>query len=190
MNNSGTNEKAYWSKEVADVLQVAGSTMRKWCLALEDKGYKFDRGANNSRVFYNEDILALRRLKELVQDKKMALDVSVNLVISTFEEDTRTRGVHEENTVTQDVTVSNDSGHERVLLNQVLDKLEQMEEFNRTLASQLEKQNKYIEEQLHKRDEHIMAALRESMETKKLIAASQEERKQENKGFWQRLFGK
>ncbi|MGR6342602.1 DUF3967 domain-containing protein [Priestia megaterium] len=190
MNDSGTNEKAYWSKEVADVLQVAGSTMRKWCLALEDKGYKFDRGANNSRVFYNQDILALRRLKELVQDKKMALDTSVSLVLSTFEGDRRTRGVHEENTVTKDVTVSNASAHEHVLLSKVLDRLEQMEEFNRSLATQLEQRDKYIQEQLHKRDEDITKALREMMETKKLIAASEEAKKEEQKSFWQRLFGK
>lgn len=190
MINQDKTEQAYWSKEVADLLNVAGSTMRKWCLALEDKGYKFTRGANNSRVFYDRDILLLRRLKSLVQENKMALDTSIKLVLSTFEEDRRTEAVHEENAVTKDVTVSNSNGNEHVLMTQVLEKLERMEEFNRTLSSQLEKQNKYIEEQLHKRDEHIMSALRETMETRKLIAASQEEKKEENKGFFARLFGK
>jgi DNA-binding transcriptional MerR regulator len=190
MIDQDKTEQAYWSKEVADLLKVAGSTMRKWCLALEDKGYKFTRGANNSRVFYDRDILLLRRLKSLVQENKMALDTSVKLVLSTFEEDRRTKAVHEENAVTQDVTVSNDNDHEHVLLTKVLEKLERMEEFNRTLVSRLEQRDKYIDEQLHKRNEDITKALREMIETKKLIASSQEEKKEENKGFFARLFGK
>ncbi|WP_179212609.1 DUF3967 domain-containing protein [Priestia aryabhattai] len=190
MNEGGTTEKAYWSKEISDLLGVAGSTMRKWCLALEEQGYTFLRGANNSRVFYDKDILLLRRLKVLMQENKMALDIAVKFVLSGVEDDKRTEGVHEENAVHSDVPVDIANNEERVLLNQVIEKLDKMEEFNRTLVSQIERQNKYIEEQLHKRDEHIMTALRESIETKKLIAASQEAQKEENKSFWQRLFGK
>lgn len=190
MSDQGTSERAFWSKEVADVLQTSNSTIRKWCLALENAGYIFDRGANNSRVFYDKDMLVLRRLQELVQHKRMALDVSSNLVISSLEGFQRTEAVREENSDNVSVPQKITNGNEHILLNEVLDRLDKMEEFNRQLLSKLDDRDKYIQEHLEKRDEHIITTLRETMETRKLIAAAQEEKKEENKGFWQRLFGK
>jgi hypothetical protein len=55
----------------------------------------------------------------------------------------------------------------------------------------LEQQQKYIEERLNERDKMLVASLKESLkeaqETRKLLAASQEEQK---KSYWKRLFGK
>lgn len=55
----------------------------------------------------------------------------------------------------------------------------------------LDQQQKYIVESLKKRDELLMQFLKESMETRKMIAAAKEEEKKgKKKGFWLRLFGK
>lgn len=190
MNEQGTTERAYWTKEIADVLQISNSTLRKWCLALENAGYIFDRGANNSRVFYDKDMLLIRRLKELVQYKKMALDTSANLVVSTLEGARRTAGVREENSDNSSAPMKPMNAQEHVLIGEVLDRLERMEEFNKQLISRLEERDKYIQEQLHKRDERMITSLREMMEAKKEIAASEKAEKEEKKGFWQRLFNR
>ncbi|QSF35874.1 hypothetical protein ICR95_25715 (plasmid) [Priestia megaterium] len=190
MNEKGTTERAYWTKEIADVLQISNSTLRKWCLALENAGYIFDRGANNSRVFYDKDMLLIRRLKELVQYKKMALDTSANLVVSTLEGARRTAGVREENSDNSSAPMKPMNAQEHVLIGEVLDRLERMEEFNKQLISRLEERDKYIQEQLHKRDERMITSLREMMEAKKEIAASEKAEKEEKKGFWQRLFNR
>ncbi|GMG76930.1 DUF3967 domain-containing protein [Priestia megaterium] len=190
MDEQGTTERAYWTKEIADVLQISNSTLRKWCLALENAGYIFDRGANNSRVFYDKDMLLIRRLKELVQYKKMALDTSANLVVSTLEGTRRTAGVREENSDNSSAPMKPMNAQEHVLIGEVLDRLERMEEFNKQLISRLEERDKYIQEQLHKRDERMITSLREMMEAKKEIAASEKAEKEEKKGFWQRLFNR
>ncbi|RYL93915.1 hypothetical protein EWI07_07050 [Sporolactobacillus sp. THM7-4] len=43
-------ENAFWTKEVADILQIAESTLRKWCIQLEKNDYTFTKGTNGSRI--------------------------------------------------------------------------------------------------------------------------------------------
>ncbi|WP_255265225.1 DUF3967 domain-containing protein [Parageobacillus toebii] len=62
-------------------------------------------------------------------------------------------------------------------------------ELLKELMMRLDQQQKYIEESLKKRDELLMQSLKESMETRKMIAAAKEE-EGKKKGFWARLFGK
>ena len=59
------------------------------------------------------------------------------------------------------------------------------ESFNRELLQKLEEQQEYIKNHLEQRDKNLMAALKEIQETKKLAAAT----KQQKKGFW-KLWGK
>lgn len=63
-------------------------------------------------------------------------------------------------------------------------------ELLKELMMRLDQQQKYIEESLKKRDELLMQSLKESMETRKMIAAVKEEEGKKKKGFWSRLFGK
>ncbi|MDR4156983.1 DUF3967 domain-containing protein [Bacillus cereus] len=68
--------------------------------------------------------------------------------------------------------------------------MQNLERFNRELLAKLDEQNRYIQESFTKRDEQIMKSMREVQETKRLVAAQQEEEKEENtKGFWSKLFG-
>lgn len=53
-------EKAYTPKEIILTLDIGDSTLRKWCLALEKKGYLFIRNDQNKRdlVRSNNEIIA------------------------------------------------------------------------------------------------------------------------------------
>lgn len=55
-------EQAYFGSEVAKTLNIGSSTLRKYCLAMEEQDYTFERGINNSRVFYQKDILIIQRI--------------------------------------------------------------------------------------------------------------------------------
>lgn len=54
-------------------------------------------------------------------------------------------------------------------------------ELLKELMMRLEQQQKYIEESLKKRDELFMQSLKESMETRKMIAAAKEEEEKKEK---------
>ncbi|MER2109220.1 MAG: DUF3967 domain-containing protein, partial [Solibacillus sp.] len=56
-------------------------------------------------------------------------------------------------------------------------------QFNMKLLERLEKQQKYIENSIDERDKKLMLAIRESMETRRQIAAEEEKKKSWWK-FW------
>ncbi|WP_407819317.1 hypothetical protein [Priestia megaterium] len=45
------NERAYWNHEVAEQLDIGTSTLRKWCLELEENEYVFTKGEQESQLF-------------------------------------------------------------------------------------------------------------------------------------------
>jgi uncharacterized protein involved in exopolysaccharide biosynthesis len=94
-----------------------------------------------------------------------------------------TTGVHEVNSLTVHVQ------HE-ALLKEILERQERLEEFNKQLLTRLDEQQNYINNKLEQRDLQLTTALKETMEVKKMIAASLEAPKEEKRGFFARLFGK
>lgn len=187
-------EKAYTPKEISLTLDIGDSTLRKWCIALENQGYQFIRNDQNKRVFVDANIVVLRHFKELVQNHSMQLNNASMLVIDRFGKGTFSQGtdvVPVENN--RDLDRSNDEVISKLMnyIEQQEERFEKQEQFNRTLLERLDQQQKYIEERLNHRDETLLQSLREVQETKKLIAAAEEKREEESKkGFLQRLFGK
>ncbi|MGG4042371.1 DUF3967 domain-containing protein [Bacillus smithii] len=175
------NEPAYWSKEVAEALKISDSTLRKWAMTLEKFGYEFIRGANNSRAFVERDIIALRRMKELIQNRGVTVRNAAQAVISSLEPTTGTGGVQGTNEVV--VHDSQEPAISAELLKEVLERQERLEELNRQLIEKLEKQQRYINERLEKRDANLMEAMRQVQETQRLIAASKKEQEEQKKGF-------
>jgi DNA-binding transcriptional MerR regulator len=180
-----TTEKAYTTKEVSTTLNIGDSTLRKWCLALEKNGYKFLRNEQNKRLFVEKDLVVLRHFQQLVQENNVPLDNAAMLVVDRFGNgpfEVRTGIVRkEENEEHRDL-----KRYEEVI-QQLLDHIDKQEKFNQELLKRLEQQQKYIEERLNERDKMLMESIRESQETRKLLAAAHEEQK---KSFWKRLFGK
>jgi predicted ribosome quality control (RQC) complex YloA/Tae2 family protein len=190
----GKFEDAYWGKEIAEILQIGDSTLRKWCLSLENQGYIFARGQNNSRAFVERDLLILRRMKDLVQNKGITLEMASEAVITRLEPPEGTASVLEESREGEQPLPSVPSVPSvqlNELLLDILESQERLEQQNKQLISKLEEQQNYINNKLEKRDRQIMEALRETQEAKKLIASSLEQQEQENKkGLFARLFGK
>ena len=191
------NEIVYLGGEVAKSLGIARSSLTKYCIALENKDYKFIRGSNNSRAFRSKDLLLLQRMKDLVQDKGMTMETAVNVVLSMLPEEERTGAVLDENKVISSETTSKEQ-EENTKISLLIDKLEYINEISDRLNSMekelkdIKAQNKILQDQndelkttvetsSSKRDENLLSLIREVQDTKKMIAASQEKKWWE---FW------
>ncbi|MED4761229.1 DUF3967 domain-containing protein [Priestia megaterium] len=191
------NEIVYLGGEVAKSLGIARSSLTKYCIALENKDYKFIRGSNNSRAFRSKDLVLLQRMKDLVQDKGMTMETAVNVVLSMLPEEERTGAVLDENKVISSETISKEQ-EENTQISFLIDKLEYINEISDRLNSMekelkdIKAQNKILQDQndelkitvetsSSKRDENLLSLIREVQDTKKMIAASQEKKWWE---FW------
>ncbi|MEH6842317.1 MerR family transcriptional regulator [Priestia megaterium] len=70
----------------------------------------------------------------------------------------------------------------------LIQRLDEQSKLIRQLTEKLSSQDKYIENNLEKRDEKLTNAIREISDTKKLIAAAQENLESKTKSFWHRIF--
>ncbi|MHA7740476.1 DUF3967 domain-containing protein [Priestia aryabhattai] len=191
------NEVVYLGGEVTKSLGIARSSLTKYCIALENKGYKFIRGSNNSRAFRNQDILLLQKMKDLVQDKSMTMETAVNVVLSIIPEEERTGAILKANNLISQEYESKEQ-EENNQLSVVMDKLKYIEEISDRLNSMekelkdIKTQNKILQDQneelktnveasSNKRDENLLFLIREVQDTKKMIAASKEKKWWE---FW------
>ncbi len=171
--------QTYWGSEVAKNLGIASSTLRKYCLALEEAGYPFERGNNNSRVFFHKDVATIERLIAAMNKKSITLEKAVNLVISSVEEN-------------EVATVATESVADTEHIKALVERIERLEQINFELIQRLDQQNKLLQEtdaqriiREKQRDVQLMQVLKEIQDSNRLIAASEQK-----KSFWSRLFGK
>lgn len=188
-------ETPYTSKDISLALDIGDSTLRKWCLSLEEHNYNFYRTDQNKRLFTEHDIVVLRHYQHLVKDKNMSMQNAALIVVSKFQKapfsnETAIEQVKNEmNTVP---TIRSDVEFVQELITEIQTMKEQQNELlemNKQLFKRLEEQQTYIEERMNKRDSILLESIRESQEVKKQllqIATAQEEKK----GFFARLLGK
>lgn len=179
-------ERPFTAKEVSAILDIGDSTLRKWCIAIEEQEYFFTRTDGNRRLFFKRDVDLLKRYRRYVQVQNISMQNAAKLVVEGLSDIVGDENEHENN---ENNVLSTRSNNE--VIERLMNHIEQQEQFNKALLDRLDEQQKYIEERLNKRDETLIQSLREVQETKKLIAAAEEKREEENKkGFLQRLFGK
>jgi hypothetical protein len=188
-------EKAYSPKEMSVTLDIGDSTLRKWCIALENNGYGFIRNDQNNRVFIENDLVVLRHFQNLIKAHNMQLENASKLIIDRFG-----RGSFEVSTGTvlteiEEGERSLDRSKEDVipvLLEHIKKQNEfvrNQEEFNQELIKRLDQQQKYIDERLNERDRKLTESMRSQQEIKQhllQVAAAKEEKK----SLFARLFGK
>lgn len=75
-------QAVYGSSDVADVLQVQESTLRKYCLLLEKSGYEFLKNELGHRAFFDDDVIVLKKMISLKNDADMTLEEAVKSVIA------------------------------------------------------------------------------------------------------------
>jgi len=172
--------RTYWSSEVANVLGISPNTLRKWSLALENAGYKFLRDDKNNRAYKDSDIITFRRLQEFLNNK-MTMDHAVLAVMSTYDAEESTSRT---DTVLQfdrenALSVRSDERY-RELETKFDEYVKQQQAFNQELIQQLQK----MDERLRHRDERLTEAMNTILETKRLLAAAQEQPRKKWYEFW------
>lgn len=163
-------DKPYSPKDIALALYAGDSTIRKWCLALEEEGYLFSRTDNNRRVFFERDLVVLRYFQKLVQVQNMSMQNAARIVAPKFKDAT----FEQENVNNSAPALRSDTK----VMEKVFDEIEQLKDLNKQLLKRLDEQQSYIEERLSKRDAVLLESLREVQETKKLMIEQKEEEDQ------------
>lgn len=165
--DSMNEEKAYWTHEIASMLKVSDSTLRKWCIALEKQGYEFIKGKNKSRAFLVRDKNAFLYFKRLVQVEGRTIEEASKQVYREYFENNRTTPIRATESLVQ--------GAFEEELESIEKRLAQQEELNRQILERLIEQERRQEE----RDKNLMMTLNQILETKKELAAVKQ------KKWWQ-----
>lgn len=66
--------------EVSKLLGISSSTLRKYCLLLEQHGIEFKRNANNSRIYDEKGVIALQKLITLIGNGDMSVEQAATVV--------------------------------------------------------------------------------------------------------------
>lgn len=169
------SQRAYWAKDIADLLEITTSNLRRWSIDLENAGYRFYRDEHNRRAYFEKDIMPLRKLKEFLANN-MSKNDAIKAVISMFPQ---------ENNNALTIPVNDDTMRvsKRELQEIVKNAIE--EEREMMFRAFEAKMNDVVE----KRDRMLTHEMNRSLEEKRLeIAAAAE--KESSKSWWQKFFGK
>jgi DNA-binding transcriptional MerR regulator len=167
--------------DVCALLGIKESTLRKYALILQDAGYKFHVNDKGQRGYFQNDVIVLKRFMEIKQSSDMTLEQAAEAVMAWVQQSNVAVRVTEKK---QESERYNDD------IQTLKEMVAKQNDLLKELMMRLDQQQRYIEESLKKRDELLMQSLKESMETRKMIASAKEEDEKKKKGFWSRLFGK
>lgn len=174
VNNGLTNDqmKSYWSNEVAKLLDISTSTLRKWSIALETEGYPFIRDENDRRAYLERDLMPLQKMKELLKEG-MGMDNAAKAVVLRFSESMS-------HSVTIPVPHDNERSEERYL--EIVGHVHDIRQENVQLKEHLGR----IEQRMDTQNENLTQLLREVLETRRMIAATQERSIWRKIQFWRK----
>ena len=170
MSDIDDMELMYDTEMVSKVLGVQSSTIRKYCALMQKYGYEFNKNSVGHRVFYKKDILIIKEIVELKNSGSLTLTEAVQTILNLDIADIT------------DIESMPSLSYEKLLKEFEEFKNQQMD-FNKKLLEQLEKQDDYIKNSINERDLKLIAAIKESIETRKQIA---EEKRKSWWQFWRR----
>lgn len=208
---SETNNFVYKTGEVLKRLDLKDSVFKKYIFSLEKEGYSFRRNNLGHRLFTEEDIKALEMFLELISYDGMTIESVARKIGMANKKQLEPMGhdVMPENGIDgHDIIPERDSSsHDAMtLMNALLKEQEQrfvrlLQEQEQTFKNEIQtiKDNqtqevyelkKTLLERMddnagtEKRDEVLIQVMRDIRETKKMLAASQEETKKKWWEFW------
>ncbi|WP_342405913.1 MerR family transcriptional regulator [Brevibacillus sp. FSL K6-2834] len=206
-------EKTYSGRELAEILGVGASTLRKWSMLLEQQGYRFLRDSQNRREYRQSDVDALRSFYQLTKENLMPLEEAARTVAGRTSFQQTKRETAASLSLVPPVVPSAGSApfpsnHSAALSASTsaalalrtsahVDRLEEkihslaqhvqhQDAAQMELMERLEKQEAYIRNSLKERDRRLMKAMSDIIEAKQQLAQLRDE--QRKKSIWHRLF--
>jgi len=180
-NGMEIDEKAYTSSEVAAMLDIGVTTVRKYAQHLEKAGHDFFKTKSNARLFVENDLMALRYLKGLREKSNITVEQAAAIVQEKFQKDKK------QTTPLNNTSKANEENEQYNELKQLLYKQNQLLE---GLIKRLDDQQDNINDRLNERDRMLMHSINERLEAQKLIAAAQEEQTVDKQSFFSKVFKK
>lgn len=200
---------AFLTKEVAEILSISESYLRKWCLELEKHEYIFikvrDPKSNREyRTFTSKDIKALKQFQTLMKDagynkmdaaKTVAININnENWNTSRTSHDpmdppplliTRNKEILERENNTNLLRELLHEEREEIMkeLQSMKEELRQTQEEFQTLKDHIQIYQKHHEQLLQERNEQLLHNIQSIQETKQLVAPTIENKQQWWK-FW------
>lgn len=162
------NDRIYWPHEIAEHLKIADSTLRKWAIALESKGYQFRRDENGNRAYGERDTIAFSALRDQLR-AKVKLDEAASYVAASYPSSAD---------VTDIVEIPGGLQGDDSLAARMNELESKIDMFMQRMEVAEEERDRAIE----RRDEAIMVMMRQLMESRAEVDV---ERK---RSWWQRLF--
>ncbi|RAS87268.1 DUF3967 domain-containing protein [Priestia endophytica] len=161
------NQKAYWAKDIAVLLDVTTSNLRRWSIDLEKAGYRFYRDEHNRRAYLEKDIMPLTKLKEFLSNN-MSKNDAIKAVISMFPVGNSTSLTIP---VNDDIIRLSKSELSEIVKEAVREAVEEEREamfkvFEHKISNELEQRDRLFMENLHT-----------TLETKRLEIAATKEKK-------------
>lgn len=156
------------------MLKVQAVTVRKYSDILEKAGYVITRSENGRREYSEKDATVFLQVKELCERSGMTLENAANLIVS--------REMRDSGAIAHAEIVPVNEPNEQLILyeeryNEIKQLMLSMAEQNERQADELARLQKKMDEQ----NNNISVMLRETLETRRMIAAANERK---SKPFW------
>ncbi|MCR8636958.1 hypothetical protein [Paenibacillus radicis (ex Xue et al. 2023)] len=160
-------EKALTSKDIAAMIGIAESTVRKYAAALEDAGYPFTKdgdGEKAPRIFTESDAMVMRHLKELREKSNLPVEQAAQLISAKHPKGTLQIAASNAIAPITDYNTIINAIHERH--DKRFDALEEK-------INGINKFNEVLLERLDERDD-VIRVLQEALAVQKALAATTE----------------
>lgn len=97
--------KEYATADIADIVGIAKPTVNKYSRALEKAGYRFTKNERGHRIYTDDDIEILIKMKERSEESKMPTDKIADMLLSEVNRDTLQHAPVEEFTIVDSDTL-------------------------------------------------------------------------------------
>lgn len=183
----------YSPADIAQLLKVKESTLRKYSLLLEETGYEFKRNDQGQRWYEDNDVIAFQKFMTFKNNGGMSLKQCADAVFLWSRDNDVTRPA------TTDVALQTDTERSNAVMSPELQ--EDLKTIKEIMAAQSEmivelrkelseerQQQKQKDAAMFRELENLKEALEAQHETQQLLLATTEEEKE--KSLWSRLFKK
>lgn len=180
-------EKTYTGREVAELLGIGASTLRKWSMLLEQHGYWFQRDSQNRREYRSLDVAALQRFYRLTKDQLFPLEEAAHMIVSHRDPEparVETAPALAPSVLTPRLHTPLAEWEEK--LNALASRVKEQDAAQLALLERVEKQEAYIRRSLKERDQRLTKAMNDILDAKVQLARIRDEKRKTS--IWHRLF--
>jgi hypothetical protein len=183
-------EKTYSGREVAHMLGIGASTLRKWSMLLEQHGYWFVRDSQNRREYRQIDVSALQRFYRLTKDQLVPQEEAAQMVVNQQSPETTRRESAAALAPAPSLPAPRPLESSPALIDAKLQALaahvQKQDQAQHDLLQRIEKHEAYIRSSLKERDRKLTKAMKDILDTRAQLARIQNQ--QRKSSIWHRLF--